>query len=165
MSVAGRSHRNGQPDDGTQRVILTRYQENVLSLRQKMFMKRIQIAPHFSDESLKSVMNLQTDVRSFKGWQIIYFVQTNPDKSLLEISRLLGVSKSKVFITIKLYNEFGENWLTKSQWGGRREQRCHLSLEDEKQLMQSLKSEALLGKILTFRHIKLGQTHEIFTIL
>jgi transposase len=53
-----------------------------------------------------------------------------------------------------MYNKFGKDWRTYGQWGGRRQQRCHLSLEDEALLMKSLEDSAFMGKILTFRHIK-----------
>jgi hypothetical protein len=47
-------------------------------------MKKIKIATHFSDKALKKIMNSQTEVRAFKGWQIIYSVKTNPDKNALK---------------------------------------------------------------------------------
>ena len=55
--------------------------------------------------------------------------------------------------TIQLYNKHGQDWRTYGKWGGRRETRCHLSLEDEKLLLKSLEDAALSGKILTFKHI------------
>jgi transposase len=70
---------------------------------------------------------------------------------------MLGVSKSKVLRIIELYNKRGKNWYIfhyRNQRGGRRQKRCHLSLEDEKLLMKSLEDEALSGNVLTFRHIK-----------
>jgi transposase len=117
-------------------------------------MKRLVIVPHFSDESLKEIMNTQSDVRSFKDWQIIYFLQTNPRKQIKEIAQMLCVSRSKILRSVQLYNQFGESWRPCGQLGGRRESRCHLSLADEKLLMQSLEDDALAGKILTFKHIK-----------
>jgi len=132
--------------------------ENKYYLCGKNFiMKKLKIASHFKDESLKKLMNSQTDVRAFKGWQIIYSVTSNPDKNSDEIAQILGVSKSKVLRIVGLYNKHGKNWFIncyKGQRGGRRLQRCHLSLEDEKLLMKSLESEALTGNILTFKHIK-----------
>jgi len=55
---------------------------------------------------------------------------------------------------ICLYNKHGKNWYCGEKRGGRRQQRCHLSLEEEKALMKSLESDALAGNILTFKHIK-----------
>jgi transposase len=120
-------------------------------------MKKLKIEAHFSDKALKKLMNSQTEVRAFKGWQIIYSAKTNPDKTSDEIALMLGVSKSTVLRIVKAYNKNGKNWYTvcySGQRGGRREQRCHMSLEEEKLFMKSLEEEALSGNILTFRHIK-----------
>ena len=93
-------------------------------------MKRLVIVPHFSDDSLKEIMNTQSDVRSFKDWQIIYFLQTNPRKQIKEIAQMLCVSRSKILRSVQLYNQFGESWRPCGQLGGRREILCHLSLAD-----------------------------------
>ena len=68
-------------------------------------MKKLKIASHFSDDSLKKLMNSQTEVRAFKGWQIIYSVKSNPDKSSDEIAQILGICKSKVLRIVGLYNK------------------------------------------------------------
>ena len=116
-------------------------------------MKKLQTVPHFSDDSLQAIMNSQTEIRAFRDWQIIYSVQTNPGKKSDDIANVLGVKRSKVLKTIQLYNKLGQDWRTYGKWGGRRETRCHLSLEDEKLLLKSLEDAALSGKILTFKHI------------
>ena len=117
-------------------------------------MKILQTVAHFSDEALKEIMDFQTAIRAFKDWQIIYSVQTNRGKTSEEFARMLGVSKTKILRVVQLYNQHGKNWRIYGQWGGRRRQRCHLSLEVEKTLMKSLEADALTGKVLTFRHIK-----------
>ena len=119
-----------------------------------MSMKKVKIASHFSDKCLKKIMGSQSDVRAFKGWQIIYCLQTNPCQTAKSISELLGVSKSNIFSVIKRYNKHGKNWYTKDRRGGRKEKRCHLPLEEEKLLLKSFEEEASSGNILTFRHIK-----------
>ena len=117
-------------------------------------MKILKTVPHFSDESLKEIMYSHTELRAFQDWQIIYSVQTNYGKRSEEFAGMLGVAKSKVLYVIQMYNKHGKFWRTYGQWGGRRQNRCHLSLEDERSLMKSLEDDALTGKILTFRHIK-----------
>jgi transposase len=117
-------------------------------------MKILKTYPHFSDELLKKKVDSQTDIRAFKDWQIIYSVQTNLGKQAEEIAGILGIKKSKVYSVIQAYNKCGEGWRTYDKWGGRRDARCHLTLEEEKLLMKSLEDNALQGSILTFRHIK-----------
>ena len=99
-------------------------------------------------------MYSQTEIRAFRDWQIIYSVQTNSEKKAEEIAGILGVKKSKVLRVIQLYNKKGMAWRTYGQWGGRREKRCHLSIEEEAILLKSIESDALSGKVLTYRQIK-----------
>ena len=120
-------------------------------------MKKLKTATHFSEKSLKKIMNSQAEIRAFKGWQIIHCVATNPDKKSEEVALMLGVCKSTVLRVVKLYNKHGKNWFSycySGKRGGRREKRCHLSLEDERSLMKSFEADALNGKILIFKHIK-----------
>ena len=67
---------------------------------------------------------------------------------------MLGVKKSKVLRVIQLYNKSGINWRQYGLWGGRREQRCHLPIEEEASLLSSIESEALSGNMLTYKQIK-----------
>ena len=117
-------------------------------------MKKFKVASHFSQKVLKKIMNSQTEVRAFQGWQIILFGYSNPELKADEIADKLGVSRSKVFYVVRKYNKYGKNWYVPDRRGGRRSERCHLSLEDEKVFMKSLEEDALSGKVLTFRHIK-----------
>jgi transposase len=117
-------------------------------------MKILKTAPHFSDECVKNIMDSQLELRAFKDWQIIYSVQTNYGKKSEEFASMLGVKKSKILYVIQMYNKFGKDWRTYGQWGGRRRERWHLSLEDEVLLMKSVEDSAFMGEILTFRHIK-----------
>lgn len=95
-------------------------------------------------------MNSQTETKAFKGWQLIQPIPIRRQKKL-----------QRCWVWVKgiigLYNKHGKNWYSfcyRGKRGGRRAQRCHLSLDDEKLFMKSLENEALSGNILTFRHIK-----------
>jgi transposase len=117
-------------------------------------MKLLQTREHYTDEILKKIMESQSEIRAFKDWQIIYSVQNNRGKKAEEIAKILGTTKSKIFRVIQLYNKHGQDWRIYGKWGGRRNERCHLSLEDEASLMGSFEKDAFSGKILTFKHIK-----------
>ena len=67
---------------------------------------------------------------------------------------MLGVKKSKVLHVIQLYNKQGIEWRIYGKWGGRRAERCHLSLEAERELLSGIEKEALKGNILTYKQIK-----------
>jgi transposase len=117
-------------------------------------MKVLQTKPHLTNEELKKVMGSQKDVRAFRDWQIIYCVQTNFGKMAEEVAIMLGVSVSKVYRTIQFYNTNGVNWRENKKWGGRREERCNLSLDTEKELLKQLEDESSKGLILTYKQIK-----------
>ena len=117
-------------------------------------MKKLQTIPHYSDEELRTILNSQTEIRAFRDWQIIYSVQTNPGKKSEEIASILGIKKSKVLQVIQLYNKQGIKWRIYGNWGGRRAERCHLSLEKECELLSTIENDALNGCILIYKQIK-----------
>lgn len=117
-------------------------------------MKILQTKPYLNDQELKKIMNSQKDIRSFRDWQIIYCVQTNFGKKAEEIASLLGVTTSKIYNAIQAYNSQGTKWREGVEWGGRREERCNLSLDEEKSLLKQLEADASKGLILTYKQIK-----------
>jgi transposase len=117
-------------------------------------MKILQTEPHLTDKELKEKMDAQKDIRTFKDWQIIYCVQINYGKKAEEIASMLGITATKVYKKVQTYNKYGVDWLKDKKWGGRREERCHLSIEEEKKLLKQLEEKALNGFILTYKQIK-----------
>ena len=117
-------------------------------------MKVLKTYPHYTDAELKAIMNKQTQPRAFRDWQIIYSVQTNYGRKAEEFSKILGVSKQKIFNVIQQYNKHGKGWRTYDNWGGRREARCNMSLEEEKALLSTIEPDALQGRILIYQHVK-----------
>ncbi|KAA6310297.1 hypothetical protein EZS27_038378 [termite gut metagenome] len=105
-------------------------------------------------EELLSVLHSQKEIRAFKDWQIIYSVTVHTGKTAAELSVLLGVSKSKIYRIIQSYNKPGKEWRVSKQWGGRREARSLVSLEQECQLLKEVETEVLSGQILIHRDIK-----------
>jgi len=117
-------------------------------------MKILKTVSHLTNAELKEVLNKQTSIRAYKDWQVIYSVQTNSGKKAEEFSSILGVEKSKIYRIIQLYNSKGVNWRNDDNWGGRREKRCIMDLEEEKSLLDTISGEALSGKVLIHKHIK-----------
>jgi len=117
-------------------------------------MKLLKTQPYMKDSELKSYMESQKEVRAFRDWQIIYSVQTNQGFLATKISIMLGVEKSKIYRVIQLYNKHGKNWRIYGKWGGRREERSKMSIEQESSLLKKLEKEALSGKIIIYRHVK-----------
>ena len=113
-------------------------------------MKLLKTKHHLTDTEIKSIMKSQKIPRAFLDWQIIYSVQTNYGKTAEEFSSILGVSKHKIYSVLQAYNKHGKGWRTYDNWGGRREARCILTLEEEASLFKEVKGEALSGKILIY---------------
>ena len=117
-------------------------------------MKLLKTFPHLTNSEIEDILKQQRSVRAFQDWQIIYSVQTNSDKTAEEFASILGTTKSKVYYTIQSYNKQGKDWRSYSNWGGRREERCILTLEEEKTILNSLEQDALSGKVLIYKHVK-----------
>ncbi len=121
---------------------------------QKNDMRVLSTKPHYSDEELLKIWKSQTELRAYQDWQIIYSVQVNRGKKAIEFAEILGVKESKIRYTVQLYNKLGKDWRTYGKWGGRREARSIMSLEEEKKLLSEIETLALEGKILIYKHIK-----------
>ena len=117
-------------------------------------MRTLQLKPHLDKASLLKKMHAQKDVRLFQYWQILFCIQGNPGKKASEYADLLGVDVSKIYRIAELYNLKGADFDRHLQWGGRREQRSLLSIEQEARLLRSLESRAGSGKIITMNNIR-----------
>jgi transposase len=118
-------------------------------------MRTLKLSPHLSTERLKALMNAQKSAQDFRDYQILYLVDIHKNKKAKEISSMLGITSNKVYKTVEKYNTYGVMWKeSKPSRGGRREVRCMMSLEEEKNFLKSLEEEALSGQILTYRHVK-----------
>jgi transposase len=117
-------------------------------------MRTLEIKPHLDKESLLKKMHSQQDVRLFQYWQILFCIQSNPRKKASEYADLLGVDISKIYRIVELYNREGAGFDRQMQWGGRREQRSKLSIEQEARLLKRLEVKAGSGKIITMNNIR-----------
>ena len=101
-------------------------------------MLRLKTLAHLDNKALRQKMLSQKDIRLFQYWQIIHCVHTNPGKKAEEYAALLGIEKEKVYRIVQQYNKKGKDFDLALQWGGRRERRSLLSLEEEQQMMKAL---------------------------
>lgn len=77
----------------------------------------------------------------------------NPGSNADFITALLGSTAAIVQRYVRLYNQFGSDYLVNLQWGGSREARSLLSLEQEEVLLKKVAEKYLNGKILTAKEI------------
>jgi transposase len=112
-------------------------------------MKRpIHLEPHLSPEQIKERLYHSKNGHHASYWQILLSVCLNPGKPANDYCATLGISTTKFYRVVSLYNQKGAEFCASLHWGGRRQQRCHLSFEEEEQLLESQIQTALEGKIL-----------------
>ena len=80
--------------------------------------------------------------------QIIVSVSLNPGKAASQYYAFLGISDSKCYRMVSLYNERGAAFCEALQWAGRREPCCMMSFKEEEERLQSQAAIALQGKVL-----------------
>jgi len=124
-------------------------------------MKVLQIKPHLTEVELRKVMNSQKSVHDFKDWQIIHSVQVNPGKKASEIADILCVKPENIYKKVQKYNKFGSSWKSSVKRGGRREERCIMTLEKEKEFLKNIEEDALAGQIITYQQVKLKLEKQI----
>jgi transposase len=117
-------------------------------------MRILQLKPHLTTAELSGKLSTCSILHQRSYWQILISVSFNPNKKAEEYASFLGVTKSKVYKVVQAYNKEGANFTKNLKWGGRRSENSHMSFEDEKKIMEALKSKAKEGKIIVAKHIR-----------
>jgi len=117
-------------------------------------MRILQLKPYLTTAELSSKLMSCVNTHHRCYWQILLSVSFNPNKKAEEYASFLGITKSKVYKVVQLYNKVGPNFTKELQWGGRRLETSHMSLADEEKLMDRLKQQAKNGSILVAKHIR-----------
>lgn len=114
----------------------------------------LKLKEHLSLTELQHQLLTTKDVRKFKQWQVLNAVARNPGCKADLIASLLGTTSTIVRRYVRMYNKHGSNYLSNLQWGGRRQARSLLTLEQEKVLLGSVAQKSLRGEILTAKDIR-----------
>jgi len=117
-------------------------------------MRILQLIPHLTTSELSGKLSTCLNIHQRSYWQILLFVSFNPNKKAEEYACFLGVTKSKVYKTVELYNKEGAGFTENLAWGGRRSKTSHMSFEEEEKMMNDLKTKAKDGKIIVAKHIR-----------
>jgi transposase len=117
-------------------------------------MRVLKVEPHLSAADLKNSLNTCPYIRDYKDWLLIYSVASNPGKKASEFAEILCVTVNKVYKTVRKYNLLGASWKSGVKRGGRREARCIMTFEKEKEFLQTVEKDALNGQIVTYHQIK-----------
>jgi transposase len=117
-------------------------------------MRILKLTPHLTTSELSGKLSTCTNLHQRSYWQILLSVSFNPNKKAEDYASFLGVTKSKVYKVVQLYNKEGALFTEKLKWGGRRTETSHMSFEEEEKMMMDLKENAKGGKILIAKHIR-----------
>ncbi|WP_121357698.1 winged helix-turn-helix domain-containing protein [Flavisolibacter nicotianae] len=118
-------------------------------------MKRVvALKPHLSVEQIRERLYGSKNGHHASYWQLILTISLNPGKSTKEYCGYLGISDTKFYHVVSFYNQHGALFCEALQWGGRREKRCLLSVEQEETLLQSWEATALEGGVLVAKQLR-----------
>lgn len=117
-------------------------------------MRILQLHPHLTTSELSVKLSTCINIHHRSYWQILLSVSFNPNKKAEEYAAFLGVTKSKIYKVVGLYNKEGEGFTSKLSWGGRRASTSHMSFEEEAKMMEDLALKAINGKILVAKHLR-----------
>lgn len=112
-----------------------------------------QACPYLDLEAVKQRIKLAQSHWERQKWLVIYNALAD-SRTAAEIALHVGVSKGFVRKVVQQYNREGEGGLSTPGKGGRHN--CYLSLEQEKQLIDSFKEKARRGQVATAMQIKLA---------
>lgn len=117
-------------------------------------MRILQLQPHLTTSELSIKLSTCVNLHHRSYWQILLSVSFNPNKKAEEYASFLGLTKSKIYKVVELYNKNGADFTSVLNWGGRRASTSHMSFEDEEIIMKNLQKKAIDGKILVAKHIR-----------
>ena len=114
----------------------------------------VTLKSHLNTEQIRERLYRSRNGHHASYWQIILSVSLNPGKAASEYYAFLGISDSKFYRIVSLYNERGAAFCEALQWGGRREPCCMMSFKEEEELLQSQAAIALQGKVLVAKQLR-----------
>jgi transposase len=117
-------------------------------------MRILQLQPHLTTSELSVKLSTCVNIHHRSYWQILLSVSFNPNKKAEEYAAFLGVTKSKIYKVVELYNKEGDGFTNNLNWGGRRASTSHMSFEEEEKMMKDLALKAINGKVLVGKHIR-----------
>jgi len=116
-------------------------------------MKQLKIKDHLSNNELKQRIRKEKNAQQLKVWQCLYYIKNNKGVSASTVANIFVLSVHTVYKYVQNYNRNGVDAVILKHRGGRR--RFFLTLEKEKELLNSLSNKAAKGLILTMNDIRI----------
>jgi hypothetical protein len=73
-------------------------------------MRILQLQPHLTTSELSVKLSTCVNIHHRSYWQILLSVSFNPNKKAEEYAAFLGVTKSKIYKVVELYNKEGDGF-------------------------------------------------------
>src|SRR5690349_18800302 len=115
---------------------------------------QITLKPHLGVDQIKERLYGSNNGHHASYWQIILTVSLNPGLSTKQYCAYLGISDTKFYRIVSLYNQHGACFCDALRWGGRRELCCTISFEQEEEVLQSWTVAALEGRVLVAKQLR-----------
>ena len=116
--------------------------------------RRVVLKPHLNTEQIRERLYRSKNGHHASYWQIILTMSLNPEKATADYRAYLGISDSKFYRIVSLYNQQGASFGDTLKWGGRRASCCLMSYGQEEELLQSWTEAALEGKVLVAKQLR-----------
>ena len=113
-------------------------------------MRPTKLMNHFDEEGLKKQMKASADTDQFRRWQAIFL--TSKGLTSKVVAEYVGTTKGTVHQWVHQYNHNGPNGILLQGRGGRRF--GLLTLDEERDLLEQIRSKAEQGRIITACAIK-----------
>jgi transposase len=114
-------------------------------------MRTLQLTQKISPTAIKAKMKAASNVSDYKRWQIIYNVSVY-EVDAEYLSDITGYSKANIYSIVQQFNNSKDSDASSKQKGGRR--RELMSIDQERELMNSLESKALNGQIISGKDVR-----------
>ena len=114
-------------------------------------MKILKITEHLSSTELKTRCEKATSIAEYKRWQCLYLL-TIYDVDAAFLAAMTQQSKHTIYKIVQGYNKDGAEEVKPKAKGGRKH--SLLSLEEEREMLQSLTDKASKGNILQAKDIR-----------
>jgi transposase len=115
------------------------------SRSKEAFMRQAKLAEHLKEEDIKAKMRASKVRDQFQRWQAIYLTMKGLRAEI--VAEYLGTTQGTVHQWIYQYNHYGPESFILQGRGGRRF--GFLKLEEEKALLEDMRTNAEHGKIIT----------------
>ena len=119
-----------------------------------LLLKKAHIKRHLSIAQVKQRVKTARNIEASRRWQIILLRLTQKDWSARQIADVVGLTSKTVNQFVYLYNTQGPEAYEPKPRGGRRT--AFMTLQEEKQLLQSISDKARNGEFITASKIRIA---------